>query len=70
MRHSFITHLFEMGLPAEIVQVFSRHRDKNSLKNYVHINPVKLRDIVNNRGKVIVMERSWSDHETAQFIEK
>lgn len=26
MRHSFITHLFEMGLPAEIVQVFSRHR--------------------------------------------
>ncbi|MEW6215751.1 MAG: tyrosine-type recombinase/integrase, partial [Nitrospirota bacterium] len=41
MRHSFVTHLFEMGLPAEIVQVFSRHRDKSSLRNYVHINPVK-----------------------------
>jgi integrase len=70
MRHSFVTHLFEMGLPAEIVQVFSRHRDKSSLKNYVHISPVKLRDVVNNRGKVIVMERLWSERVGGKVIEK
>lgn len=67
MRHSFITQLFEMGLPAEIVQVFSRHRDKNSLKNYTHINPVKLRDIVNNRGRVISLtERVPSEKNEAK----
>ena len=50
-RHSFVTQLIDEGHDAVQVMKLSRHSDPRMVARYYHGS--KLRDLVNNRGKVV-----------------
>lgn len=52
-RHSFVTQLVEAGHDLAQVKELARHSDIRTTLRYTHLRTVKLRDIVNQRGKII-----------------
>jgi integrase len=67
MRHSFITQLFEMGASEQQVQALSRHKDKRSLDSYIHMNVMRLKNIVNNRSKIVPIERALNENKKEEI---
>lgn len=51
VRHSFCTQIVENGADLYVAQILMRHSDIRSTQKYFHANVLKLRDIVNKRGK-------------------
>jgi integrase len=51
-RHSFLTQIGESGINTLQAKQLMRHSDIRSTEKYFHGNITKLRDVVNNRGRV------------------
>ncbi len=56
-RHSFCTQIAESANDSA-AQRLMRHADKRSTEKYTHHRPTYLRDVVNNRGKVVELKKS------------
>ncbi|KJU87468.1 Integrase, catalytic core, phage domain protein [Candidatus Magnetobacterium bavaricum] len=52
-RHSFITQLVEDNVNPLVARELARHTNIQTTQKYYHATATKLRDIVNNRGKVV-----------------
>ncbi|MCX8021353.1 MAG: tyrosine-type recombinase/integrase [Syntrophorhabdaceae bacterium] len=64
-RHSFCTQIAQSGLCNTLqAKLLMRHADIRSTERYFHGSVVKLRDIVNMRGNVFVLEQLKSGIET------
>jgi len=64
-RHSFCTQIAQSGLCNTLqAKELMRHADIRSTERYFHGSVVKLRDIVNMRGNVFILEQIKSTKET------
>lgn len=55
-RHSYCTQIAEMGINTLQARGLMRHADVRSTQKYFHVKIKKLRDVVNNRGRVTLIQ--------------
>lgn len=64
MRHSFCTQLIASGVDLATAQFLMRHADIRSTLAYFHANPARFQSIVENRGKVVQLNRNETETKT------
>lgn len=61
-RHSFCTQIVEMGINSLQAQVLMRHSDIRTTQKYFHNSVTKLQDIVNRRGQILEIKKTWGEN--------
>lgn len=60
-RHSFCTQIGESGINTLQARALMRHADVRTTQRYFHGDIKKLRDVINNRGRVMLVQNKKTE---------
>mgnify|MGYP002631757268 CR=1 FL=1 len=58
LRHSYASHLIELGVPTEHVRIFMGHKHLSTTEQYIHVSPSGL---IETNGKINVLAEPYHD---------